>query len=126
MDHRPSRNKTTLPPVVRPGSCGGWALPRQDGAEARHHTSTINDQRPIPLATDAANVDIPRIRLDLQFRPATVELTLCPHRLRPRSAFTGDVNIQEVAADRMAIGDFDFRPYGDRQIVRKIDGNIAG
>ncbi len=59
-------------------------------------------------------------------RPATVELPLCRHRLwSPRPAFTRHMNIGEVAADRVAIGDFDLCPNGDRQIIRQINGNVA-
>src|ERR1039458_36505 len=80
-----------------------------------------------PLATDAAEVDIPRIRPDLQHRSATIKLTLCSHRFRPpRSAFAGHTNVRKVTADRVAIGDFDLRPNGDRKIVGKIDGDVAG
>src|SRR5208283_533114 len=87
---------------------------------------TTNDRRPF-LATDAAEINIPRIRPDLQHRSATVELTLCSHRLwPPRSAFTRHMNIREVSMNGVAVGDFDLRPNGDRQIIRQINRDVAG
>src|ERR1039458_7899230 len=89
-----------------------------------------NDYRPptvCPLATDAAEVDIPGIRSDLQHRSAPIELTFSSHCFRAiRSTFTGHANIGEVAVDGVAIGHFDLRSNGDRQVIRKIDSDVAG
>src|ERR1035437_6675656 len=84
-----------------------------------------SDQRPF-LATDAAKVDIPRIRPDLQHRPATVELAFGSHCLwPPLSTFSRNTNVREVALDGMAICDFNCGPNGDRQVIGEIDGDVA-
>src|ERR1700723_2663715 len=82
---------------------------------------------PLPLVTDFAEVHIAGIRTDLQHRSPTIERSLCRHRLwSPGAPFTGDMNIREVASDRVSIGDFDLRPDGDREIIGQIDGDVAG
>src|SRR5271163_596601 len=84
----------------------------------------VNDA--LPLVTDPAEVHIARICSDLEHWSAPVELSLGSHCFRlPLPAFTRYMNIGEVAANGMAIGDFDLRSNGDREIIRQINGNVA-